>query len=222
MNLYKVTRLAAIAGLATAAACSKDSSTREYPPAAASQGGEATPSEPTNSDAAPRPTDGQIIAILTAIDTGEIQQAEIATGKATDPRVKQFARHMIDQHTESKQNGADLAAREHLSPTPSAQSEKLANGSQLMLGTLQEATSAAFDSTYLRGQVQQHQEALDLLRTQLEPAARNQALGKQLRTIQTMVQSHLVEAQQILPSLATGSQTQPTQVAPQDQTAPVP
>lgn len=211
MNAYNIIRLVAIAGVAAAAGCSsKGDASSEYPQAAASQGQEATPPEPTNTGDATKPSDGQILGILAAIDTGEIQQAEIAISKGVDPRVVQFAHHMIDQHTEAKQKGADLAAQQQLSPATSPQSAKLEDASKTMVSSLNEATSAAFDSTYLKGQVQQHQEALDLIRTKLVPAAQNQALSTQLRATQTMVQSHLTEAQQILASLATGSQLQPT------------
>jgi putative membrane protein len=212
MNPNKIIRLVAIAGLATSAACSsKDEAASEYPQPAASQGGEATPPEP---EATAKPTDGQILGILGAIDTGEIEQGKIAVSKATDPRVREFANHMIDQHTDAKQTGADLAAQNQLTPATSPERSTLENASKVMVNTLNESTSAAFDSTYLKGQVQQHQEAADLLRTKLAPAAQNAALAKQLRATQTMVQGHLNEAQQILSSLATGSQLQPTQLAP--------
>jgi len=222
MNLFNVIRPIALVGLAAAAvACSKNNAENEYPQPAASQGDEATPAESSSGDATAKPSDGQILGILAAIDTGEIHQAQLALTKATDPRVKQFATHMIEQHTDSKQKGAALASRANLAPATSATSTKLENDSKQFMSTFQETTTAAFDTTYLKAQVQQHQAALDLLRDQLVPAARNQELSNALRTIQTMVQSHLNEAQQILPTLATGSQTQPTQLVPQEQTAPM-
>jgi putative membrane protein len=215
MNLFNVIRLITIAGIAAAAACSKDNAENEYPQPAATQGGEATPAEPNGETASAKPTDGQILGILATIDSGEIQQAQVALPKATDPRVKQFANHMIEQHTDAKQKGSVLAARNNLTPATSAVSAKLEKDSQQLVSSLNE-TSTAFDTTYLKAQIQQHQGALELLRNQLAPAAQNPDLANELRTIQTMVQSHLNEATQILPTLATGSQVQPTQLTPHD------
>jgi hypothetical protein len=60
---------------------------------------------------------------------------------------------------------------------------------------------------------------LDLIRNKLMPAAKNDALSAQLKTTANMVQSHLTEAQQIMPTLntaapATTQTNPPTQAMP--------
>lgn len=223
MNLFKLIRPIAIASLAATSACSKGDASSEYPQPGASQGDEAYPAQPGAMDSTTgKPSDGQILGILATVDTGEVQQAQLAISKATHPSVKRFADHMIEAHTEAKQKGSAFAAEHKLTPGTSPVSEQLKSKSQQMVDSLNESSSAAFDTTYLKGQIQQHQEALELIRDQLIPAARNESLGVELKNTQKMVQSHLDDAQQILATLATGSQTQPTQLGPNNTPTPAP
>jgi putative membrane protein len=182
------------------AGCSKDNTTSDPQPAA-SQGQEATPSEPVTPvqpvQVTSKPSDAQILAILDTVDTGEVQQAELANSKATDPRIRQFAQHMIQQHTKAKQEGAQLATQESLTPTPSDVSGELESKGKTMLSSLQGAKDTGFDATYIEGQVKQHQEVLDMIDQTLLPAAQHSALVTQLKAARAMVKNHLEQAQEI-------------------------
>jgi putative membrane protein len=206
-----------VAGLAALGGCSSGSSEPEA--AAASEGGEATPPESST------PSDGQILGILAAIDTGEIKQAQIALTQATDPRVKEFAQHMIEQHSQAKQKGAELAQQQGLTPASSETSNELETKGGQLLNTLNETKDATFDSTYMKAQIQQHQDGLNLIKDKLMPAVKNDALSTQLKTAQNMVQSHLNEAQQIMPTLNTATPgvtqtTSPMQTMPPTAASP--
>jgi putative membrane protein len=137
------------------------------------------------------------VAILDSVDTGEIEQAQVAKTKASDPRVRDFATQMISEHTKSKQKGDQLASQTGMTPAASKYSQDLqAKGSQ-MLAKLRAADASSFDSTYMAGQVQQHQEVLSLLNDKLLPAASDASLRQMLQEAQTMVQHHLDVAKQI-------------------------
>jgi putative membrane protein len=196
-----------IVGFAALAACSKSSGDTEHAEPAASQGDEASPQESAN-----KPSDAQILGILDTVDSGEIAQAQVAITKASDARVKQFAQHMIAQHTESQEKGAVLAAKAGIMPATSDTTEQLKSKGMQLSSTLNQATEAAFDATYMRAQAQQHQEVLDMLKNRLIPAAQNAALAQQLKTTQEMVQSHLSEARKLTPLLdvANGTPTTPS------------
>ena len=183
-----------------AASCSKS----EQAAPGASQGNEAAPSSVGTT--MPKPTDAQILGILATVDNGEIQQAQVARNRASDPRVKDFANHMIEQHTNAKQKASEFASQNNLTPERSTIAEQLDKKGKEVGDALMHATAAAFDTTYIKDQVQQHQEVLDLMREQLAPAASGN-LKAQLPAIQSMVQSHLETAREILPTLgATGKQ----------------
>jgi putative membrane protein len=183
--------IAAALGVAGASACSKGSGATTSSAPAASQGDEATPIEKTV------PTDAQILQIVATVDTGEIEQAQIATTKATSVQVREFATEMIDQHTTSKQEGTQLAASVSLTPEGSAISNKLKSDATQVAESLKNSDSAAFDETYMKAQIKQHQEVLDMLTGQLIPSASNPQLRQQLTKAQAMVQHHLMKAQQI-------------------------
>ena len=223
MNLFNVMRPIAIVSLAATAACSSSSSEPEYPQPGASQGDEAYPSQPGAMDSTTgQPSDSQILGILATVDTGEIQQAQIAIGKASDPSVKGFANHMVEAHTDAKQKGAAFAAQNNLTVATSPISEQLKTKGVSEVESLNAASDSTFDTTYLKAQIQQHEEVLNVIRTQLMSAARNQGLQVELRNTEKMVQSHIQEAQQILSKLASGAQTQPTQLGPLNTPAPTP
>jgi len=185
---------ALVLGLAAVGGCSKDSSSSSEP--AASQGDEATPPEAMTQGTAAL-GDGQIIAILDSVDTGEIEQAQIATTKASDPRVRDFATQMISEHTSSKQKGAELASQLRMTPTASTYSQDLQTKGSRMLEKVRAADATSFDSTYMKGQIQQHQEVLNLINGKLLPAASDASLRQMLVEAQTMVQHHLDLAKQI-------------------------
>lgn len=202
-----------IVGAAALAACSKGDAS-ETPRAAASQGDEASPQEPLavdNSRATSQLSDSQILGILATVDSGEIEQARFAFSQANDPRVKQYAEHMIEQHTESTQKINALASQNGLTPTASNNASTLQTKSQTILEGLKSATDASFDATYMQAQIQQHQEVLDMLHAQLLPASRSDALSAHLKSTHSMVQSHLNEARRIEPLLDVAARTDPAQ-----------
>lgn len=175
--------------------CSKGAS---EPEPGASQGNEAPPTVPaTGVVAMDKLSDGQIAAVLMTVDDGEIQQAQSALQRATDPEVRAFATHMIDQHTASKQAGAQLASQTGLRPVESPKSRELQADASQQLERLNSADQANFDITYVSGQIEQHTAVLKLIEDQLLPAVNQPGLRDHLQTARGMVQEHLERARQI-------------------------
>lgn len=214
--------------LAVCAGCSSkdEASENQYPQPAASQGDEATPAEPTTSGAmgasATTPTrdvnaatapaaytnvgseslrDSQILQVLKSVDQAEIDQANVARNKANAPRVNTFAEHMIEQHTRSQKEGADLASKMGVQPEDSKLGAELQGKAAQTLQTLRGTDASTFDRTYMQAQAKQHQEVLDLLDRHLMPSASNADMRATLKDVRAMVSSHLSEAQSILANL---------------------
>jgi putative membrane protein len=152
-------------------------------------------------------SDGQIAAITEAANDAEIEQAKVAQDKAKDPRVKQFAAMMIQDHTQAKQNQTDMMSRMSLAPSESSQSQQLATDSFDTLSKLRDADKSTFDMTYMDAQVNNHQMVLDLLDNVLIPNAQNGELKKQLQDMKPIVEKHLTEARDIRQSLASKTGT---------------
>jgi putative membrane protein len=146
--------------------------------------------------------DGQIIKIADLANSGEVEQAQLAKLKATDPQVKKFAAMMIKDHSEAKQKGAQLAKKAGLIEEDSGQANDLQTKSEQTLATLKVVDATSFDKAYMNAQVEQHQAVLDMLTKTLIPSATNPKLKAELEATRTVVQRHLGHAQQIHDSLA--------------------
>ena len=86
----------------------------------------------------------------------EIQAAKIALDKATDPQVKTFAQHIIDDHTQANQDLEQLAASKGVKlPTSPSLTE------QAKLKTLEHWTQSGFDHHFADGVgVSAHEDAV--------------------------------------------------------------
>lgn len=182
-------------GVGVSSGCSKDGANE--PAAAASQGSEAPPVPATGSVPMNKLSDGQIAHILAAVDNAEIEQAQLALEKATNPDVKGYASHMIEQHTAAKETGARLASQSGLQVAESPKAKELQVKGTQMLEQLKAADANNFDITYLHGQEEQHAEVLTLITDQLQPAVSDPTLRDHLANARAMVSEHLEKAKQL-------------------------
>jgi putative membrane protein len=194
MTIWKKTTHSTFAALTliamTGAGCS--SSGADEPVAAATQGDEVTPAENQQRTL----NEGQILQVLATVDTGETAQAQLAITRATSPEVRQFANHMIEQHTRSKEEGAQFAEQSGITLTSSKLSQTLDEKGAEQLQKLQKTADGEFDGDYMKAQVKQHQEVLNKLNDELIPSA-SPRTREQLETARGMVQHHLERAKQI-------------------------
>jgi len=149
-------------------------------------------------------SDGQIVGFLDAVNKAEIDQAHVALQKAKDPQVKAYAQMMITQHGQAQQNmkrsiGSSITAE----TTP--QVTQLQSDAQSKLSDLQQKSGADFDRAYIDLQVQEHQQVINTLDSQLLNAARDSQLKQQLTALKPELQHHLQRAQAIQTHLGGGS-----------------
>jgi putative membrane protein len=145
--------------------------------------------------------DGEIAKITEVLNSGEVQQGELARTRANDPNVQLFAAQMVTDHGQAKQAGAKIVMQERLVPEESAIATELAVGAQSALQSLQTSDSANFDRNYMSAQVRQHQQALSLIDSQLLPSVESPALKAELEKARALVQRHLDHAKQIQAAL---------------------
>lgn len=157
--------------------------------------------------ATPAPTlsEGQIAMITDLANTAEIEQGKLAQTKAKSASVKKFAAMMVKHHTEAKNEQAKVAKQLSLTPTQSQDATTLKADADKSLGSLRGASGAAFDETYINGQVEAHQKVLDTIDRQLLPSAKSQDVIDNLKKMRETVVSHLEEAKTIQADLAKSS-----------------
>lgn len=104
---------------------------------------------------APALSSAAYLAAASSLDLLEIRSSEMALTRVSDPRLRDFARSMIDAHHGTSAQLSFAGRRLNLLPSPT-----LLPHHQTMLDAL--AASGDFDRTYLRQQQAMHSEALEL------------------------------------------------------------
>lgn len=144
------------------------------------------------------PSDADVRLVLGAIHKTETDAAQLATGKAQNARVRQYAQEMLRVHQGPARSaptpggGAVSGASDLLVPMQENAAKTLA--------ALRAASGPAFDRAYITSQVDSHQGALQAL-TRLETATRDDALLRQVRTLQGEVRRHLDQARAVQATL---------------------
>jgi len=183
---------AAVAALAVSA-CNKPAETK----------GAATPAEqaatPDANPAATIPTPSNeakapdFVAKAAASDMFEIEAARVARKRGAAPDVKRFASDMLDAHNRSTAALKKAIADSGAAITPPA---VLPDALQGKLDDLNKADAKDFDKTYMEGQVDAHQAALDLMQRYAQDGDVPQIKAFAAATA-PVVQKHLDMARQI-------------------------
>lgn len=100
------------------------------------------------------------MAMAASSDQFEIQSSQMALQMSRNPQVRSYAQTMIDHHSRTTAELAQLAQANGLAPPPPV----LMPQHQAMLDRVRSAAPGDFDATYKREQIASHQEALSLMR----------------------------------------------------------
>jgi putative membrane protein len=167
------------------------------PPAQTSTSTESAARGSSSAPAAERLTDRQIAMVTDLANTAEIEQGNLAQGKAKSAKVKKFAAMMVKHHSEAKTEQAKLYKELNLTPAASPQGNQLKGDADKIIGALRAADGEAFDVEYMNSQVEAHQKVLDTINNELLPAATGEKLKDSLEDMKDTVESHLKEARSI-------------------------
>lgn len=94
-------------------------------------------------------------------DMYEVQSGQIAAMRSRSPDIQQYAQQMVDAHTQSLNELKRLMAKE--APGTEAPNQ-LDQTHQALLDDLQAANDQQFDARYIAQQIDQHNQALILMR----------------------------------------------------------
>jgi putative membrane protein len=159
------------------------------------------PDSAGDSPDAPVLSDAQIVGVVSAANSGEIQEAQLAQSKSANADVVAFATMMVTDHTQSQTNLTALEQQSGISPAASAPQQQLQTTAQQTLTSLTSLSGVAFDIAYAGSQVTAHQTVLALLDVAISQAD-NASLKTFLQTTRTAVAMHLGMAQALEAKLA--------------------
>jgi putative membrane protein len=146
---------------------------------------------------APGPNDAQIAAIVVAANTVDIDAGKLAQDKATDPKVKAFAKQMVFDHTGVNKQAVDLVTKLKVKPEENDTSKSLKKGGDDNLASLKKMSGKKFDKAYVDHEVTYHQAVIDALDKTLIPNAKNAELKNLLVGVRPAFVAHLEHAKTI-------------------------
>lgn len=133
------------------------------------------------------------LGALHAANLDEIATGKIAQTRAASPEVKQFADHMVQDHTQADAKLTELARRKSLDLAPPIDRDPLRRAardtSQAMTQELQSLSGAAFDVNYVAPQAAKHEFVLNLAQ-QAQAAATDQDVKDLLSEMQQTIRDH--------------------------------
>lgn len=166
----------------------------------ASPGGPVNPAVP---NAALAPTGPNARAVLTLINSAEIEAARLAEQRASTPAIKQFAAELRRDHEAQQARLEQASQQARLGALSDAQRQAIGKALAEQRASLgnQQGGAPNFDTQWISAQVASHQQALTNLRA-LAQATPSGPLGAYIAQLTTGVQGHLQAAQRL--------QTRPT------------
>jgi len=134
---------------------------------------------------------GQIVAILVAVDQSEIAAAEVALPHLVTPAVIAFAEYLKKHHTENLVQLSQLQKTTEIQTSASQQLAAMQTQGNEQLKVLSAAPEKGYDALYLRDMVNGHAGGLKLIDTELLKQATNPQLKAFLVEFRKMVARHL-------------------------------
>jgi putative membrane protein len=146
-------------------------------------------------------TDGQIAAVVTVANMGEIEQANAALMKVQNQAVRDFAMMMVTMHSAAQARAMNVAASAGIAPQPNEVSMTVKDSSEDILSKIEAASMTEVDLVYMREQVSIHMRLLTTIDDLLLPSVSSAALRTELQTTRGEVMSHLAMAEAIVDML---------------------
>ncbi|MGK3992108.1 DUF4142 domain-containing protein [Sorangium sp. So ce1024] len=147
-------------------------------------------------------SDGALASMISASNQLEITQAMIGRRQARSREVKDFAREMLESHSQSERRLGALLVRLRIEMEPTRVSAMLIGHSSRIAAYLRRRPAREFDEAFIAAQVTTHRHALRMLDERVLPRVKDQALKQELQRIRGEVVSHLERALAIQATLA--------------------
>ena len=145
----------------------------------------------------PAPTDPQIAHIVVTADQIDIDAGKLAARRSHDKNVQDFARLMIEDHSNVNKAAAALAHKLNLVPEDNPTSRTLEQGSDDNLAKLKKLRGKAFDKAYIDHEVAYHEAVIDTVDKTLIPDAQNAELKALLVKVRPTLEAHLEHARHL-------------------------
>lgn len=145
--------------------------------------------------------DASILGLLDGANKADSTGGALASKKATNSDVKDFARLMMSEHHALRVSGEELAKKLGVTPKPPAQ-DPIAPYAASEMAALQKAPKGEnFDKTYIDNEVTVHQAVIDAV-NMARVSTQTPELKSLLEQALPVIQKHLDQAQSIQKKLS--------------------
>jgi putative membrane protein len=148
------------------------------------------------------PSDAQIAAIVVAANQVDIDAAELAKSKSSNPDVNDFAQLMITDHSGVNKAATKLVNKLHVTPQENPTSRSLKKGGEQNIAHLKDLNGSAFDKAYVDHEVAYHKRVIDAVDNTLIPSAQHKELKALLVKVRPVLVAHLKHARHLQALLA--------------------
>lgn len=149
----------------------------------------------------PVASDGDALAVLMAVNDGEVQMGEMAKKNAESADVKQFAAMMSTHHQQAMGKMRNLQSKSKIELKENDLSTKVKNDAGQEMATLRDKKGKEFDRLYIDSQVRLHKEALDAIDNRVLPGVTNGEVKTSINEARRQISDHLAKAESLLKKL---------------------
>lgn len=146
-------------------------------------------------------SDANVLAVMNTIDRSEMESAQLAKQKAQSSAVRDYANHLIADHSATMDKNRQLSNRTNLRPDPPALASTMNSTHQETMEQLRKLSGSDFDRAYMEYQVKMHEEAVSLVE-KTSASADNPQLKQQLSQVVHDLRDHLTKAKSIQGQIA--------------------
>ena len=141
-------------------------------------------------------SDANIFYVLDRANMMDSTTGSVASTKGTNSEVRDFGKRMMRDHHQLRQQGADLAKKLGITPTPPANDSTQAAMDKAMSTLNGAAKGRDFDKAYIESEIATHKAVLETA-TAAMAAAQNAELKNLIQKAAPAIQAHLDLAQSI-------------------------
>jgi putative membrane protein len=146
------------------------------------------------------PDDATIVAIFDAANTADIETGQLAMERGSTEAVRTYGRMLMNDHTNVRKLGRDLAAKLSVTPTPPTD-DSAARAHAAAMTRLRGLNGQAFDRAFLQHEIAFHSSVVDAVTTTLLPAIDNAELKALVEKVAPAFVAHQKAAETMLAKL---------------------
>lgn len=141
--------------------------------------------------------DGEVVSALQGINNTEKKTAKMAAKKSMNQSVQQYAQQVMTDHNNAEKQLNDIRSKNRIKVETPAVRRDMRQENTAAMRRINKMDGPAFDQAFLDQQINQHQQALQLIDSRLMRTADNIDLRNYITNLRTIIDSHLQTAQQL-------------------------